>query len=261
MFRGLQSLCRVNFDNVRQRVSAFSATARTCRVQVPVFPAARDVCSNRHITTSHHRRKPESSISCWQCGDEIGLPIPIRCPCSKKVIQPVDPNADAFTIMSMPRSFTVDLKALQESYRTLQRILHPDNFAHSGTDREKMLADDQSSSVNEANQTLKDPLKRGLHMLETQGRAVTEESAVDDMEFLMEIMEVNESIEHLTGSEQHEEMKELMAQIKGASESYIQDAEAAFSAGDLDAAFAAIVRLRYYDNCKRKLHDASPLVR
>eukprot|EP00041_Stephanoeca_diplocostata_P031205 m.966401 g.966401 ORF g.966401 m.966401 type:complete len:137 (-) comp23912_c0_seq43:2808-3218(-) len=89
-----------------------------------------------------------------------------------------------------------------------------------------------------------------LAQLETQGRAVTEESAVDDMEFLMEIMEVNESIEHLTGSEQHEEMKELMAQIKGASESYIQDAEAAFSAGDLDAAFAAIVRLRYYDNCK-----------
>ena len=53
-----------------------------------------------------------------------------------------------------------------------------------------------SALVNKAYSTLTNPLKRGMYLLQLNGLSIEEDAKEMDKEFLMEIMERNEEIEH-----------------------------------------------------------------
>jgi molecular chaperone HscB len=99
-----------------------------------------------------------------------------------------------FAIFNSPVTFNVDLNALAVLNRDLQKLVHPDRFA-SGTDKEKRLAMQQTSHLNLAYQTLKDPVTRAQYMLQLQDVAANAETDTTmDTAFLMEQMEIREAI-------------------------------------------------------------------
>ena len=130
------------------------------------------------------------------------------CHCPKKVIQSIPPSKSAFDVLGVPRRFAVDLSQLSRKFRDLQRHMHPDKFANASSEAQA-VADVASGRLNKANSTLKDPLARGLHMLELGGRKVTEHASISDPDFLMEIMELNEEIDDVApGSDDAKALRE-----------------------------------------------------
>src|SRR3984885_1222161 len=82
---------------------------------------------------------------------------------------------DYFTFFTLPRKLHVDTVALEKSFYTLSRKLHPDRFASKPlAEQEAALA--QSSLLNDAYRTLKDPILRTQYLLKQEGVELEEQS-------------------------------------------------------------------------------------
>lgn len=106
----------------------------------------------------------------------------------------VDFSNNHFELFDLPVGFEIDEVKLTERFQTLQRALHPDQFA-AATGAEKRWSMQASSLVNGAYQSLSDPLTRATYLLELNGISVDEETDTQmDPMFLMQQMELRESI-------------------------------------------------------------------
>ncbi|NOZ11453.1 MAG: co-chaperone HscB [Gammaproteobacteria bacterium] len=106
-----------------------------------------------------------------------------------------------FELFEIPVDFQVDLGRLSLRYRDLQRRIHPDRFVNA-TDQERRLSMQMTARVNEAYQSLKDPLQRGCYMLGLRGIDINAETdTVMDPEFLMEQMALRETLDAVRGSD------------------------------------------------------------
>ncbi|MDY7026429.1 MAG: Fe-S protein assembly co-chaperone HscB, partial [Pseudomonadota bacterium] len=59
-----------------------------------------------------------------------------------------------FDAFGLPTQFMLDQNELKQKYLALQNILHPDRYAHA-SEREKLLALQKSTELNDAFNTLK----------------------------------------------------------------------------------------------------------
>jgi molecular chaperone HscB len=85
------------------------------------------------------------------------------------------PTPDYFTAFSLPRRLQLDTVALEKNFYALSRKLHPDRFASkSAAEQEAALA--QSSLLNDAYRTLRDPISRTQHLLALEGVELEEQS-------------------------------------------------------------------------------------
>ena len=99
-----------------------------------------------------------------------------------------------FEIFDVPVSSNLDLEKISGVNRELQKSVHPDRFAH-GSEQEKRVAMQQTSLINEAFQTLKDPVSRIQYMLKLKGVDIESETDTTmDGAFLMQQMEFREHI-------------------------------------------------------------------
>ena len=111
-----------------------------------------------------------------------------------------NPARNFFEIFDLAPGFAIDLDRLTGRYRELQRLVHPDKYAH-GSDQERRLAVQMAANINDAFRTLKDPVERALYLLRLQNVPVDDESARHvDPEFLMEQMELREALGEVRGS-------------------------------------------------------------
>ena len=105
----------------------------------------------------------------------------------------VDFSKNYFELFGLPVGFRLDKAALSERYRELQRVVHPDRFA-SGSDQERRISLQQATLVNEAFESLKDPLKRAQYLLQLNGIHDEGRETTKDTAFLMEQMELREAL-------------------------------------------------------------------
>jgi len=89
-------------------------------------------------------------------------------------VQPPAP-VDYFTFFGLPRKLNLDLAALEKDFYELSRKLHPDLNAQAGS-REQEWSLQQSSLLNDAHRTLKDPIKRTQYLLKLEGVELEEQS-------------------------------------------------------------------------------------
>ena len=83
---------------------------------------------------------------------------------------------DYFEIFSLPPHLTLDTAALEKSFYALSRRLHPDRFAaRPAAEQEAALA--ESSRLNDAYRTLKDPIARTEYLLKLEGVEMEEQSS------------------------------------------------------------------------------------
>jgi molecular chaperone HscB len=80
-----------------------------------------------------------------------------------------------FTFFSLPPKLAIDTAALEKTFYALSRKLHPDRFAGK-TPAEQKTALRESSLLNDAYRTLKDPIARTEYLLKLEGIELEEQS-------------------------------------------------------------------------------------
>lgn len=104
----------------------------------------------------------------------------------------LDFSKNHFELFGMPVGFVMDREKLVERYRDLQKVVHPDRFANA-SDQERRISMQGATRVNEAFQTLKDPLARARYLLVLNGIDLDEETTTDT-DFLMQQLELREEL-------------------------------------------------------------------
>ncbi|MCL1079420.1 co-chaperone HscB [Parashewanella spongiae] len=120
-----------------------------------------------------------------------------------------------FELFGFSVNFDIDSTQLSERYRELQRTVHPDKFS-SGSEQEKLLAVQKTAQINDAYQSLKDPIQRAEHILKLRGIDISHETmTVKDTAFLMQQMDWREELEDLRGqAEPHLAIEQLQASFE-----------------------------------------------
>jgi molecular chaperone HscB len=137
-----------------------------------------------------------------------------------------------FELFGLPAEFDVDENRLATLFRALQSAAHPDKFAGVG-DAERRLAVQRSSHINEAFQTLKDPLRRARYLLAVRGVPVDDMQTVVDTEFLFEQMELREALADIRNHADPASMvAELISRIDTGRMGLQDELQGLFSAGD-----------------------------
>mgnify|MGYP001823861529 CR=1 FL=1 len=110
-------------------------------------------------------------------------------------------TSNFFELFGLPVSYDVDLGQVQHHYMELQKQVHPDKFANA-TDQEKRLSMQQTSWINEAQATLKDPVLRATYLLKLKGVDINlENETTMDAAFLMQQLEMRERLEHISSDD------------------------------------------------------------
>jgi molecular chaperone HscB len=112
----------------------------------------------------------EATATCWSCGTMRAVHF---CSACGKVQPPVP--VDYFTFFGLPRKLNLDASLLEREFYELSRKLHPDLCAR-GDAREQEWSLEQSSLLNDAYRTLKDPIKRTEYLLRLEGVELEEQS-------------------------------------------------------------------------------------
>ena len=122
------------------------------------------------LTAISPKPLPEDTHSCWSCGSMRAAHF---CESCGKVQPPVP--VDFFSFFGLPPKLNVDVAVLEKSFYELSRKLHPDLNARAGT-QEQEWSMEQSSLLNDAYRTLKDPIKRTAYLLHLEGVELEEQS-------------------------------------------------------------------------------------
>jgi molecular chaperone HscB len=112
----------------------------------------------------------ETASECWSCGDMRAAHFCSAC----GKVQPPRP-ADCFSFFGLPRKLNLDTAGLEREFYELSRGLHPDLAARADR-REQEWSLQQSSMLNDAYRTLKDPVKRTRYLLQLEGVRLEEQS-------------------------------------------------------------------------------------
>jgi molecular chaperone HscB len=157
---------------------------------------------------------PQETNSCWSCGSMRAAHFCESC----GKVQPPAP-VDYFSFFGLPAKLTIDVAALEKEFYQLSRKLHPDLNARSGS-QEQQWSLEQSSLLNDAYRTLRDPIKRTQYLLKLEGVELEEQSksateqaratgAVKQQivppDLLEEVFELNMQLEELKMNKQMEE--------------------------------------------------------
>uniref|UniRef100_T1JFU1 J domain-containing protein n=1 Tax=Strigamia maritima TaxID=126957 RepID=T1JFU1_STRMM len=206
--------------------------------------------TKRGLQLSSSIRSNESERMCWKCQSVIPKQkfVCSECQC----LQSPDSKMNHFQLFEMEEKFDVDVHALTNRFKNLQRKFHPDKFAgKSRVERDHSAL--YSAQINKAYQTLLKPLQRGLYILELRGRPLVEESVTMSADFLMEIMEINEALVDADADvESTAKVEEIASKNAEKIDKSIENLSSELKSGNWDAAQKTLAELKYYTNIEEK---------
>ncbi|HDP88921.1 MAG TPA: Fe-S protein assembly co-chaperone HscB [Thioalkalivibrio sp.] len=166
----------------------------------------------------------------------------------------LDFSQNHFELFGLPVGFEVDAGALADSYRALQAQLHPDRFA-TADDKQRRLSVQGASWVNEAYQTLKDPMRRARYLLELRGVTFNDESETSsDPGFLMEQMELREALgEVREAADPMAALDEVGDRILALDRALTDGFEQAYAGDDLMAAKDAVLKMKFFRRLREEV--------
>src|SRR5947208_4046420 len=123
-----------------------------------------------NLTTIGAKPLPADTHSCWSCGSMRAAHFCESC----GKVQPPAP-VDYFSFFGLPAKLTIEVPALEKEFYHLSRKLHPDLSARAGS-QEQEWSLEQSSLLNDAYRTLRDPIKRTQYLLHLEGVELEEQS-------------------------------------------------------------------------------------
>lgn len=197
-----------------------------------------------------------------------------------------------FEVFSLPPKLNVDTASLEKQFYTLSRKLHPDRFAGKPL-AEQEAALTQSSQLNDAYRTLRDPIQRTQYLLKLEGIELEEQSkAATDAaratgiekkqvvppELLEEVFELNMQLQEMRAANQMgEDEPELRRDLMTAKDAFdakmvetqaelerlwakwdhaVETNDEAVKAATRDAMVALLNKRSYLRNLVRDVNDA-----
>jgi molecular chaperone HscB len=134
-----------------------------------------------------------------------------------------------FEIFGLPASFDLDARTLEDQYRALSLELHPDR-ARGGDARERRVALEKSTALNDAFKVLKDPVKRAFHLLKLHGLDLEKEDAGANkqlpLEFLEEVMDLRERLHEARAAKDVETALKMGADVEKKQREALESAAA-----------------------------------
>ena len=163
-----------------------------------------------------------------------------------------------FEIFSIDVSTDLDISRLNEKNRELQQQVHPDRFA-TGTDVEKREAMQKTSLVNEAFNTLKDPVSRLQYMLSLKGVDMNAETDTTmDGAFLMEQMEFREDIANVRSQKNPLDVLDAMsADLNVKSADLISSFAEHYQQENLQKAREVVRKLQFLNKAQKEINQIS----
>ena len=163
----------------------------------------------------------------------------------------IEPEADQtyFQMFSLPPKLTIDTSALERDFYKLSRKLHPDLYARKSAD-EQAWSLRQSSLLNDAYRTLKDPVARTAYLLKLEGVRIEDENTENrdpqtkqnrvPADLLEEVFELNMQLEEMRANLKMGEddpalrgdLERAQAQFKGMLASVDEDLHRSWAAWD-----------------------------
>ncbi|HET9463646.1 MAG TPA: Fe-S protein assembly co-chaperone HscB [Thiobacillus sp.] len=161
-----------------------------------------------------------------------------------------------FELFGLPQSYALDRDKLDTAYRELQNTVHPDRFA-AQPEAEQRVAMQWATQVNEAYQTLRHAVNRGVYLLKLQGiNAFDANNTKMAPAFLMQQMEWREAIEDARAGKRMAALDSLTDDLRVAHRRIeAQLAELIDTAHDYEAASEAVRQLRFMDKLIAEVGD------
>ncbi len=181
---------------------------------------------------------------CHSCHEPVGGPVCVGC----GALQPPPAHPDPYVILGLPRRFRIEHGLVEDAYRAVARIVHPDKFARRpAVERRMSLA--WTAALNEARRVLKDPDKRARYLATGQAEPKEMGGPKLDPAFLAEIFEWRERDEERPGALSalaREREAELRAELDAIFDAWER------GEGDLALVEDRLARLKYVTGLVRE---------
>ncbi len=153
-----------------------------------------------------------------------------------------------FELFQLPATYALDRDKLDAAYRELQNTVHPDRFA-AKPEAEQRVAMQWATQANEAYQTLKHPVNRGVYLLSLRGiNALDASDTKMSPAFLMQQMEWREAIDEARANRSVDTLDTLTAELRRTHRAIeARLGELLDQANDNDGAREAVRQLRFMD--------------
>jgi molecular chaperone HscB len=191
-------------------------------------------------TVEEQKAREVGVIACWSCKGPVLQVVSFCETCG--AVQPPG-QANHFLRLGLETSFDIDIDWLDQHYFNMQRNLHPDRFATSSA-QEKSLSQQQATTINDAYETLKEPLRRADYMVDLLSADLLPDGCnlVNDQALLMETMELREALQEC---ETMEQVNALSARAQNEIKGCIDKLSKLFKDNDIEGACRLKTRLRY----------------
>ena len=163
-----------------------------------------------------------------------------------------------FDLFDVPVAYELDFDQVQQRYRDLQKIVHPDKFVNA-SDQEKRLSMQQTSRLNEAFNTLRQPVDRAIYLLKLKDVDTAQENSTTmHAGFLMEQIEMREALSEVRSAEDPlAELDRFSAQIKADMQGLMQNFSECYAQEKLEEAKELIKKMQFMQKAGKEVDELS----
>jgi molecular chaperone HscB len=161
-----------------------------------------------------------------------------------------------FEFFGLSPSFAIDDAVLASAFRERQSAVHPDRFA-SASDAEKRAAMEQTVAVNDAYNTLRDPVRRAMYLLWLKNvNGMDEKNTSMPHDFLVEQIEWREAIADAKLKEDVDRLDEMNDELRSMLDSMGSTFAAAYEGEHLPVATTLARKMRFVQKLIEEVDQA-----
>ena len=161
-----------------------------------------------------------------------------------------------FELFEFAPAYDIDLPLLAERYRELQRHYHPDRHAGKSS-RDIRISVQKAALVNQAYDTLKNPVARAYYLLEMAGIETNADTYISrDGAFLMAQMQLREKLQD---AEEDADPFAVLDALRAEGQEHFaaleRDFRVGLDSGDWEKALEAVAKMQFFAKFQRDIED------
>jgi molecular chaperone HscB len=161
-----------------------------------------------------------------------------------------------FELFGINPVFDIDCSRLHAEQQRLQATYHPDRYV-SASEHDKRVSVQVASWINQAYETLQDPVKRSRYLLEISGADFPDDSTTtSDTGFLMEQIELREQVEECRHGEAGLQLSyQIESRLAHRADELAREFNSHFAAAEYDKAIVSSRKMQFIQRIQQQLSE------